>query len=131
MPRDTVLKLPPPKLRLICDIIDSQSPSAAQMPEEAECCDPTIRQFRSVYAAPTRIGQKQTVTPLMLEALCDHLLEKPGLYLDEMAFFLWDKFQTRLNPSSIRRAFVAKGQSKKLLDKKLGTKCRFARMLSA
>lgn len=27
-------------------------------------------------------------TPVMLEALCDHLLEKPGLYLDEMALFL-------------------------------------------
>lgn len=28
----------------------------------------------------------------MLEAVCDHLLEKPGLYVDEMALFLWDEF---------------------------------------
>jgi hypothetical protein len=28
----------------------------------------------------------------MLEALCDHLLEKPGLYLDETVVFLWDEF---------------------------------------
>lgn len=27
----------------------------------------------------------------MLEALCEHLLEKPGLYLDEMAVFLWEE----------------------------------------
>jgi hypothetical protein len=34
------------------------------------------------------------VTPLMLEALCDRLLEKPDLYVDEMAVFLWDEFET-------------------------------------
>lgn len=45
----------------------------------------------------------------MLEALCDHLLEKPGLYLDEIAIFLWDKFQTVVTTSSIRRALAFKG----------------------
>jgi hypothetical protein len=30
----------------------------------------------------------------MIGSLCDHLSEKPGLYLDEMAVFLWDEFQT-------------------------------------
>lgn len=49
----------------------------------------------------------------MIEALCDHLFEKPGLYLDEMAIFLWDEFQTMVTTSSIRRALVAKGWSKK------------------
>jgi hypothetical protein len=44
----------------------------------------------------------------MLEALCDHLLEKPGLYLDEMALFLWDEFGTSVTVSSIRRALVSK-----------------------
>jgi hypothetical protein len=28
----------------------------------------------------------------MLEVLCDYLLEKPGLHLEEMAIFLYDKF---------------------------------------
>jgi hypothetical protein len=28
----------------------------------------------------------------MLEALCEHLTEKPGLYLNEMAVFLQDDF---------------------------------------
>jgi hypothetical protein len=49
----------------------------------------------------------------MAEALCHHLLEKPGLYLDEMAVFLWDEFQEMVTTSSIRRALVAKGLSKK------------------
>lgn len=49
------------------------------------------------------------MTPSMLEALCDYLLEKPSLYLDEMAVFLWDEFQTLVTTSSIRRALVSKG----------------------
>lgn len=52
------------------------------------------------------------MTPSMLEALCDHLLEKPALYLDEMVVFLWDEFQT-LVTSSIRRVLVSKGWLKK------------------
>jgi hypothetical protein len=43
----------------------------------------------------------------MIEALCDHLCEKPGLYLDEMVVFLWDEFQTMVTTSSIRKARVA------------------------
>lgn len=34
------------------------------------------------------------MTPLMIGPFCDHLSEKPGLYLDERAVFLWDEFQT-------------------------------------
>jgi hypothetical protein len=45
----------------------------------------------------------------MLEALYDHLLEKPGLYLDEIAIFLWDEFQMLATTSSIRRALVSQG----------------------
>lgn len=32
------------------------------------------------------------ITPPMLEALCERLLEKPDLYQDEMVVFLWDEF---------------------------------------
>lgn len=39
--------------------------------------------------------------------------EKPGLYLDEMAVFLWDEFQTLVTVASIRQALVAKSWSKK------------------
>jgi hypothetical protein len=49
----------------------------------------------------------------MLEALCDHLLEKPGLYLDEMPLFLWDEFQMLATTSSIRKALAFKRWSKK------------------
>lgn len=49
----------------------------------------------------------------MIEALCEHLSEKPGLYLDEMAVFLWDEFRTLVTTSSTRQAVLAKGWSKK------------------
>ena len=118
-------RLPLSKLHFIRDMIQSQSLTTSQMAEEAECSERTIknirrnlRQFGSVHAPPNRIGRRRTITPLMLEALCDHLLEKPALYLDEMAVFLWDEFQTLVTTSSIRRALVSKGWSKKTARQK-------------
>jgi hypothetical protein len=49
----------------------------------------------------------------MIEALCNHLYEKPGLYLEEMVVSLWDEFQAMVTASSIRRALIAKVWSKK------------------
>lgn len=98
-PNDMAPRLPPSKLHLIRDMIECQSFTTSQMAEEAECTKVTIinirrnlRQFGTIYAPQTRIGRKRTMTPLMINALCDHLSEKPGLYLDEMAVFLWDEF---------------------------------------
>jgi hypothetical protein len=80
-------------------MISSKSLTASEMAKAAECSKRSIinisnnlRWFGSVKAPPTRVGRRRTVTPSMLEALCDHLLEKPGLYVDEMAIFLWDEF---------------------------------------
>lgn len=113
-------RLPPSKLHFIRDMIQSQLLTTSRMAEEAECSERTIknipknlRQFGSVHAPPNRISRRPTITPSMVEALCDHLLEKPGLYLDEMAIFLWDEFQTLVTTSSIRRALVSTGWSKK------------------
>ncbi|OQD92153.1 hypothetical protein PENSOL_c044G07464 [Penicillium solitum] len=113
-------RLVPSKLHLIRDMIGSQSLITTQMAEEAECSKVMIinirrnlRQFGSVHAPPTRIGRKPTVTPLMIDALGEHLSEKPGLYLDEMAVFLWDEFHTMITTSSIRRALAAKNWSKR------------------
>jgi hypothetical protein len=49
----------------------------------------------------------------MIEALCNHLYEKPGLYLEEMVVSLWDEFQAMVTASSIRRALIVKVWSKK------------------
>jgi len=49
----------------------------------------------------------------MLEALCDHLLEEPGLYQEEMAVSLWDEFEVHVSTFSISRALKDIGWSKK------------------
>ena len=49
----------------------------------------------------------------MLEVLCDHLLENPGLYLEEMAVFLWDEFEVHVSTFSISRTLKDVGWSKK------------------
>ena len=131
-------RLPPSKLYLICGMIASQSLTTSQMAEDAECSKLTIinihrnlRLFGTIRAPPTQIGQKQTTTPSIVEALCDHLFEKPSLYLDEMAIFLWDEFQTLVTTSSIRRAPVAKGWSKKTAAASKEAEHQFERVLLA
>ena len=39
----------------------------------------------------------------MLDALCEHLWENPGLYLEEMVAFLWDKFKVLVTIYSVAR----------------------------
>lgn len=43
--------------------------------------------FGSVKSPPKKGGRPRSITPDMLEALCDYLLERPTLYLNEMAIF--------------------------------------------
>jgi hypothetical protein len=49
----------------------------------------------------------------MLDALCEHLLEKPGLCQDEMVLFLLDEFNTQVSTFSIGRALRSIGWTKK------------------
>ena len=118
-------RLPPSKLHFIHDMIQSQSLTTSQMADAAGCSERTIKNIRrnlrlfgTVHAPPNRIGRRRSITQTMLEALCDHLLEKPGLYLDEMAIFLWGEFQMLATASSIRRALVSKGWSRKTTQQK-------------
>jgi hypothetical protein len=80
------------KVHLIRDMVESRSFTTSQMAAQAGCSKLTIINIRrnlqqsgSLYSPQTRIGWKRTVTQLMIETLCDHLLEKPGLYFDKMA----------------------------------------------
>lgn len=67
----------------------------------------------SVKAPPIKGGRPRSITPVMLKALCDHLIEKPALYLDGMVVFLWDEFALQATKSSISRALKSEGWSKK------------------
>lgn len=112
--------LAPSKLELISDMIHSRELSVSQMARAAGCNRRTILRissnikiFGSAKAPPNKGGRPRSVTPVMLEALCEHLIEKPNLYLHEMAIFLWDEFAIQAATSSISRVLASKGWSKK------------------
>lgn len=92
----------------------------AQIAEAARCTPRSVttirsnlRCFGSIRAPANGIGRRRTITPPMLEALCERLLEKPDLYQDEMVVFLWDEFRILVTTYSISRALASVGWSKK------------------
>jgi hypothetical protein len=97
-------------------IRDMNSTGSFTDPEiaKAACCSTrsvrsNIRYFGIPKAPWNGGGRRRSITPPMLDALCEHLLEKPGLYQYEMVIFLWDKFHTLVLTSSIQRALHLKG----------------------
>jgi transposase len=112
-------------LALIHDIIVSNELTVPQMAEAAGCNECTIRRLRSnmrqfgnVKAPPNKKGRPRGLTPAIIQALCDHLLEKPYLYLDEMVLFVWDEFQEMMTTCCISRAVKREGWSKKPQSRK-------------
>lgn len=105
---------------LIRDMILARSLSTAQMAKVAGCSERSIKAIRSnlrcfgsTRAPANGGGRRRAITSPMLEALCGHLLEKPGLYLEEMAVFLWDEFEVHVSTFSISRTLKDIGWSKK------------------
>lgn len=112
--------LKPPQLELIHHMIQSNSLTTSQMALAAGCSKQSILHIRSnlktfgnVRAPRNGVGRPRSITPSMLEALCEHLMEKPTLYRDEMALFLWDEFGKHVTIQSISRALASVGWSKK------------------
>lgn len=89
------------QLDLIGDALISSPPlTTSQIARIADCSPRSVRTIRSnlhcfgnVRAPPNGVGRCQSITPSMLNVLCDHLLEKPDLYQDDMVLFLWDEFR--------------------------------------
>jgi transposase len=105
---------------LIRDMILDKSLSQVEMANVAGCSDRTIRNigsnirlFGETRAPANGAGRRRLITPPMLAALCDRLLEKPGLFRDEMAVFLYDEFDVLASVSSIGRALASIKWSKK------------------
>jgi transposase len=72
-----------------------------------------LRCFGTTKAPPNRVGQRRTITPPMLSALLEQLIEKPKLYQDEMAIFLYDEFEVVVTTPTISRALASAGWSRK------------------
>lgn len=112
--------LAPSKHELIHDMLRSGELSISQMAKAAGCNKRTILRISSniwtfgvVKALPNKGGRPRSISLVMLEGLCDHLLEKPNLYLDEMVLFLRDEFYVQATKSSISRALASKRWLKK------------------
>jgi hypothetical protein len=62
-----------------------------------------LRCFGTTNAPQNGGGRPRSITHPMLDALHEHLLERPDRYLDEIAVFLWDEFEVLPALSTISR----------------------------
>jgi transposase len=106
---------------LIRDMILSKTLKNADIASVAGCSRRSItairsnlRRFGATKAPSNRIGRLRSITCTMLKALCEHLIEKPDMFQDEMVIFLWDEFSILVTTSSISRALASIGWSKKI-----------------
>ncbi len=98
----------------ISDMIFSESVDP-KIAKAAGCSPRFVRAIRSniccfgISRAP-RIGsgRKRSITLPMLNALCEHLLEKPGQYRIEMKVFFINEFEVLATTFSIERALAFK-----------------------
>jgi transposase len=74
-----------------------------------------LRHFGSTKASSNGVGRPRSITPPMLDAWCEYMLEEPDLYRDEIVLFVLDKFNTHITPSSIGRALKSRGWTKKTI----------------
>lgn len=112
--------LEPWKHTLIRDMLRRKCFTNSQIADAAECSERPIRNIRShlrIFSSASPPvhpgGRPRSITPPMLEALLEHLIKKPSVYLDEMAVFLQDEFDIAVSPSSIKRALSSAGWTKK------------------
>ncbi|KAJ5491669.1 hypothetical protein N7539_003236 [Penicillium diatomitis] len=98
--------------------------TTSQMAKVAKCSERSVtnirknmRLFGDARSPLVPVGRQPSIAPVMLDALCDHLTEKPGLYVEVMAIFLWDEFNILPSSSSIKRALSQAGWTKKAQQK--------------
>ncbi len=60
-------------------------------------------------------GRKRSITPPMLDALREHVREKPRSYQYEIVNFLQEEFGVRVTTASIGRALASIGWTKKTI----------------
>jgi hypothetical protein len=82
---------------MIEHMIPSKSVKSVDIAAAAGCSDRSVRAIRanmrcfgSTRAPFNGAGRPRLITPVMLDALRQKLLEKPGMYLDEVASRLID-----------------------------------------
>jgi len=66
-----------------------------------------LRYFGSTKAPQNGGGRKRSITPPMLNALCEHLLKKPESYRSEIVVFLWNESEVLVSTDSIGRVLAS------------------------
>jgi transposase len=97
----------------LAGMIEFSALSDAQIAEQAGCSQRAVRRIRSnlrhfdsTKARPNGGGRPSSITPPMMSALCDHLLERPTLYQDEMAEYLMAEFGGHVSKYAVRRVLT-------------------------
>jgi transposase len=113
-------RLSPDQQNLIVSMIEADRFSNCEIATAAHTTDRSIRSIRrnlrifGQASAPINSpGRQATLTQEMVEVLLDYLHTKPELYLEEMAWFIWDEFKVIISTSVISRALNKAGWSKK------------------
>jgi transposase len=108
------------QVALITGMLSSGLFTNSEIATAANCSTRGVRRISSnirYYGAPQAPrnggGRKRSITPAMLDALCEHSLEKPGLYQSEMILFLMNEFDVLVTASSIGRTLRSRGWTKK------------------
>jgi transposase len=76
-----------------------------------------LRRFGTTSLLSSRAGRPRSIPPEILDTLCEHLLDHPELYHHEMVDFLLERFQLDVTVSSVRRALISRGWSKKKIGR--------------
>ena len=72
-----------------------------------------LRYFGTTKVPLNGVGRRRTIIPPILSVLLEQLIEKPELYQDEIAIFLYDEFEVDVTTPTISRALVSAGWSRK------------------
>lgn len=106
-------------------ICSKQRLTTSQIAKAAKCSERSVtnickkmRLYGSARSPPICVGRPSTITPVMLDALREHLVEKPDLYVEEMVAFLRDEFGISTSPSSLKRALSGAGWTRKKAQQK-------------
>jgi transposase len=102
------------------DMIQAASLKDKEIVSVVNCSTRTVRSARANHrvfgsvTAPNNVRGRHSAFPThVLAALLDHLLNKPDLYLDEMAEFVWDQYEVAVSVASVQRALTACKWTKK------------------
>ena len=75
-----------------------------------------LERYRRTRLGRVHFGPRRMLSPQMIVALLCRLDEAPNLYLDEMAWYIYDSFGVVVSPRTIATELRVAGWSRKLVS---------------